>query len=91
MGVLNISIEGEKHIMHTKYAEHAEMAKTTTIRIELDTRDQLRLRGRMGESYDDVIRRLLTGPISKDGARATALETRAAFTSKPLFNFQKPR
>jgi hypothetical protein len=73
------------------YAEHAPMPKTTTIRIELETRDQLRMRGRMGESYDDVIRRLLTGLSSKDGARAEGTDSRPAFTSKPLFTFQKPR
>lgn len=32
---------------------------TTTIQVEVEVRDQLRARGRMGESYNDVIRRLL--------------------------------
>ncbi|HXY46512.1 MAG TPA: hypothetical protein VEK13_01255 [Thermoplasmata archaeon] len=32
---------------------------TTTIQIDVEVRDQLRARGRMGESYNDVIRRLL--------------------------------
>jgi predicted CopG family antitoxin len=31
----------------------------TTIQIDIEVRDQLRARGRMGESYNDVIRRLL--------------------------------
>ena len=31
----------------------------TTIQIDVEVRDQLRSRGRMGESYNDVIRRLL--------------------------------
>jgi predicted CopG family antitoxin len=33
---------------------------TTTIQIDIEIRDQLRARGRMGESYNDVIRRLLS-------------------------------
>ena len=33
---------------------------TTTIQVEVEVRDQLRARGRMGESYNDVIRRLLS-------------------------------
>ncbi len=37
-----------------------EFVPTTTIQIEVKIRDQLRARGRMGESYNDVIRRLLT-------------------------------
>ncbi|HTT74044.1 MAG TPA: hypothetical protein VMG99_07900 [Thermoplasmata archaeon] len=32
---------------------------TTTIQIDLEVRDRLRAIGRMGESYNDVIRRLL--------------------------------
>jgi len=33
---------------------------TTTIQVDVEVRDQLRARGRMGESYNDVIRRLLS-------------------------------
>ncbi len=32
---------------------------STTIQIEIEIRDQLRALGRMGESYNDVIKRLL--------------------------------
>jgi len=32
---------------------------STTIQVDIEVRDQLRSRGRMGESYNDVIRRLL--------------------------------
>lgn len=32
---------------------------TTTIQVETEVRDELLRRGRMGESYNDVIRRLL--------------------------------
>jgi predicted CopG family antitoxin len=32
---------------------------STTIQVDVEVRDQLRSRGRMGESYNDVIRRLL--------------------------------
>lgn len=37
---------------------------TTTIQIDMEVRDQLRARGRMGESYNDVIRRLLSSTRS---------------------------
>ena len=33
---------------------------STTIQVDIEVRDQLRARGRMGESYNDVIRRLLS-------------------------------
>lgn len=36
-----------------------EFMPNTTIQVDVEVRDQLRLRGRMGESYNDVIRRLL--------------------------------
>ena len=32
---------------------------STTIQVTLEVRDELRLRGRKGDSYDDIIRRLL--------------------------------
>jgi predicted CopG family antitoxin len=39
---------------------------TTTIQIDVEVRDLLRARGRMGESYNDVIRRLLAATRSSD-------------------------
>lgn len=36
-----------------------ELMPTTTIQIETEVRDRLKALGRMGESYNDVIRRLL--------------------------------
>ena len=41
----------------------------TTIRIDLEVRNQLRARGRMGESYNDVIRRLLAATRPPESAR----------------------
>jgi predicted CopG family antitoxin len=42
---------------------------TTTIQIDVEVRDQLRSRGRMGESYNDVILRLLTATRSMSDSR----------------------
>lgn len=47
---------------------------TTTIQIDMEVRDQLRARGRMGESYNDVIRRLLNASRS---VRAASTDTLA--------------
>jgi len=33
---------------------------TTTIPVEKDTRDRLRLLGRKGETYDEILRRLMS-------------------------------
>ncbi|HXW67295.1 MAG TPA: hypothetical protein VEL82_05425 [Thermoplasmata archaeon] len=48
-------------------------AQTTTIQVDVEVRDRLRALGRMGESYDDVIRRLLasarTGPPASAAVR----------------------
>jgi predicted CopG family antitoxin len=41
---------------------------STTIQIDVEVRDQLRSRGRMGESYNDVIRRLLAATKSFEPA-----------------------
>ena len=35
------------------------MAEITTIQVTIDTRDQLRELGKMGEDYNSVIRRLI--------------------------------
>lgn len=44
---------------------------TTTIQIEVEVRDQLRARGHMGESYNDVIRRLLAATRPTEFLRPT--------------------
>jgi hypothetical protein len=49
---------------------------STSIRIDTETRDLLRARGQMGESYDDVLRRLLA-------ATATTSEGRKELPRKP--------
>jgi hypothetical protein len=45
---------------------------STTVRIDTETRNELRSRGRMGESYDDVIRRLLATTPSEGASRSEA-------------------
>jgi negative regulator of replication initiation len=57
----------------------------TTIRVDTETRDELQSRGRMGESYDDVIRRLLAATRSRDGGPTEHARKPAASAPKPLF------
>ena len=45
---------------------------TTTIQVSIEVRDELRTRGHIGETYDDVIRRLLLTTRGRDG---TPLDT----------------
>jgi len=56
---------------------------TTTIQIDTEVRDQLRARGRMGESYNDVIRRLLLAARPPDLARTEIRGGPPALPSKP--------
>lgn len=59
-----------------------DLMPRTTITIDTELRDQLRARGRMGESYGDVIARLLAettlsgSPPSKPAADATVARRR---------------
>jgi predicted CopG family antitoxin len=55
---------------------------TTTIQIDVEVRDLLRSRGRMGESYNDVIRRLLAATRSSDLA-ARMPTTPAGASTRP--------
>ena len=48
------------------------MGRTTTIQIDLEVREELRSRGRMGESYNDVIKRLLGATRSAQPERSMA-------------------
>jgi hypothetical protein len=73
--------------MHASHIEHNPMS-TTTIRIDVETRDELLTRGRMGESYDDVIRRLLTATKAKEGVPPEQLRRTVAISPKPLFTHQ---
>ena len=62
-------------------------AKTTTIQIDVEVRDRLRAIGRMGESYDDVIRRLLaTSRLEAPGS--TGVREGAALTTRPWHPLQ---
>jgi hypothetical protein len=64
---------------------------TTTIRIDTETRDRLRAKGRMGESYDDVIRGLLE-VVEANAARNPEHARRPTPTlSAPLFPHQDRR
>jgi len=60
----------------------------TTIQVDIEVRDQLRLRGRMGESYNDVIRRLLaaTRQLEPTGRALTGVAPGAA--SRPWVPFR---
>ena len=49
---------------------------STTIRIDTETREQLRSFGRMGESYDAVIKRLLEVARQTDQYRARGVPFR---------------
>jgi predicted CopG family antitoxin len=56
---------------------------TTTIQIDIEVREQLRAHGRMGESYNDVIRRLLLAARAPDRVRLEARGGTPALASKP--------
>jgi hypothetical protein len=56
---------------------------TTTIQIEVEVRDQLRARGRMGETYNDVLRRLLSATRSLDAGRISPPSALPGSSSKP--------
>jgi predicted CopG family antitoxin len=55
---------------------------STTIRLDTETRDELLARGRMGESFDDVVRRLLNATRGLDVGESAAVRRPAV---KPLF------
>lgn len=56
---------------------------STTIRLDTEVRDRLRARGRMGESYNDVIRRLLDATRFSDGGSPPFGEDRPPVPSRP--------
>ena len=56
---------------------------TTTIQLDVEVRDQLRARGRMGESYNDVVRRLLSVTRSMEGGRIPTPSVSPGNSSKP--------
>ncbi|MGA7923437.1 MAG: hypothetical protein WCA77_05620 [Thermoplasmata archaeon] len=61
----------------------------TTIRIDTDTRDRLRALGRMGEAYDDVIRRLLDSNRSLPTMVGETGRRPLVAPPKPLFAHQE--
>lgn len=58
---------------------------STTIRIESEVRDDLRARGRMGESYNDVIRRLLAATPPSNWGRDDLGRRPSEISSRQLF------
>ncbi len=58
---------------------------STTIRIDTETRDELQSLGRMGESYDDVIRRLLSAAHGRDGGSTEPALRMGVLPQRPLF------
>jgi hypothetical protein len=61
---------------------------TTTIRIDTETRDRLRALGRMGESYDDVIRQLLQSATPEAKRSAEHGRRSPLVVATPLFGRQ---
>jgi hypothetical protein len=56
---------------------------TTTIQIDVEVRDQLRARGRMGETYNEVIRRLLAATRPRGAAYVDAPGAPPSVVSRP--------
>jgi len=62
----------------------------TTIQVSVEVRDELRLRGHLGETYDDVIRRLLLAtrgresPIADHSRRPLNYAPRSPFPRQEL-------
>jgi hypothetical protein len=76
-----------KHNKRPSTNMHAAMA-STTIRIDTETRDELQSRGRMGESYDQVIQRLLAATRSRDGSHPEPTRKPTSPSQRPLFAHQ---
>jgi len=57
----------------------------TTIQVTVEVRDELRLRGRKGDSYDDIIRRLLVAARAREVAPPELLRPPFAATTQTLF------
>lgn len=77
-----------KGYVYGPYTLHRTMS-TTTIRIDTETRDQLRALGRMGEAYDDVIRRLLEAGRSGASIPVDSSRKSAPTPPRPLFAHQE--
>ena len=65
-------------------ASRAPMA-TTTIQVDDEVRDELRARGRMGETYNDVILRLLDATRIKEGGPMDPARGPAVSSPNPLY------
>jgi hypothetical protein len=74
--------------MYAHYASCTAMPYTT-VRIDIETRDELRARGRMGESYDEVIRRLLSATQNPGSSRTESRPPAPKGASKLLFANQQ--
>jgi hypothetical protein len=61
---------------------------STTIQVDVEVRDQLRLRGRMGESYNDVIRHLLAATRPYETAARGLGEVPSSAPSRPWIPFR---
>jgi predicted CopG family antitoxin len=61
---------------------------TTTIQIEDEVRDELRARGRMGETYNEVIRRLLDATRIKEEGLMDHARGPPVSTPNPLYSRQ---
>jgi len=62
---------------------------TTTIQVDVEVRDELRARGRMGETYNDVLRRLLIATRSREGGVLDRPRRFVSVPTNPLFAHQE--
>jgi len=46
-------------IFYSYYSHHSDTMKTTTIQVDTQTRDILKSLGKKGETYNDIIRKLI--------------------------------
>ena len=48
-----------RFIFYNHYSHHSGRMKTTTIQVDTETRDTLKALGKKGETYNDIIRKLI--------------------------------
>jgi predicted CopG family antitoxin len=46
-------------IFYSRYSHHSGRMKTTTIQVKTETKDVLKSLGKKGETFDDIIRKLI--------------------------------
>jgi len=51
--------EGDKFICYSNYSRYSDIMESTTIQVNTNIRDMLRTFGRKGETYNDIITKLI--------------------------------